>query len=339
MAGAAPYPTDLEKIKARLGGNLGKYFPDSGAVPGSIELAGVSRRSYSNLYLFRTSRNANGGERGLAVKVFLPASGGQDAARLQYAALTSVWPAFRTSKTMTIPRPLDYFPELSAIVTERVQGRSLQQMFRTVPSLLGQETGMARLAEQAGRWLRKFHDATVLSPGPLDVDNKLESLRANRRLLRGAGFSLELCGKLETVLDSLAKDVRNLDLAVASVHGDFTVDNVLFDGERIIAIDLGGKDRNAIYHDIATFLNSLGLIGLTWPVRRSVIEHSSQRFLAGYFGADDYCGDAIKFLRLSGLASVALEILGRRKDSLLVRWWIRPYLERLFRETIKDING
>src|SRR6185503_3628997 len=114
MADATPHPTDVERIKARLGGNLDKYFPESGAASGGIELASVRRRSYSNLYLFRTSPSADGAERGLAVKVFLPASGGRDAARLQYAALNSVWPEFRTSKTMTIPRPLDYFPELSA---------------------------------------------------------------------------------------------------------------------------------------------------------------------------------------------------------------------------------
>jgi hypothetical protein len=38
--------------------------------------------------------------------------------------------------------------------------------------------------------------------------------------------------------------------------------------------------------------------------------------------------------------SVVLEILERRSDQLLlVRWWIRPYLDRLCRQMIKDANG
>ena len=341
MAATSFQNTDVDKIKARLGPKLDQYFPECGKNLPTLHLATVSHRSYSDLYLFRTSLNGGGGSRGLAVKVFLPASGGQDAARLQFAALNSVWPAFRTSKTMTIPQPLDYFPELSAIVTERVQGRPLQQLFKTVALMPEQKAGLARLTEQSGQWLRKFHAATSLPPGRLHLDGKLESLRANLDLLQTFGFSVDLCRQVATCLNSLAKDIRNLELGMASVHGDFTVDNVLFDGKRIITIDLGGRDRNAVYHDIATFLNSLALIGLTWPLRRrSLVERCSRGFLWGYFGAADFSRSAVSFLRLAGLVSVVLEILERRSDQLLlVRWWIRPYLDRLCRQMIKDANG
>jgi Phosphotransferase enzyme family len=336
---AAPHSPDADQIQARLGRNLRHYFPETENNPPRLELAEVSHRSYSKFFLFRTSQNGSGGSKGIAVKVFLPASGGQEAARLQYAALISVWPAFRGSPTMTIPRPLDYFPEFSAIVTECIEGRSLQQLFKRFPLRSASDAGLAQLAKVSGQWLSKFHDATAISPGRLDVEDKLASAQANLNFLRVSGFPVDLCAQVAARLDSLAQDIRGLDLAMAAVHGDFTVDNVLFDGNRIIAIDLGGKDRNAIYHDIATFLNSLALIGLTWPVRRSLIEKSSREFIAGYFGADGYCSGAIGFLRLSGLVSVALEIVGRRSDHLLLRWRIRPYLERLFRAMLKDAAG
>jgi hypothetical protein len=158
-------------------------------------------------------------------------------------------------------------------------------------------------------------------------------------LLQESGFPIDLCNQMSVRLDLLAKEICSIDLAMAAVHGDFSVDNVLFDGKRIIAVDLGGKDRNAIYHDMATFFNSLDLIGLTWPARRSLIARSRRGFLSGYFGAAEYCGGAISFLRLTGLVSVALEIIGRRSDQLLLRWWIRPYLERLFREMLKETAG
>src|SRR5689334_10828409 len=87
-------PVDAAQIQARLGRNLRKYFPEVANNQTSIELTQVSRRSYSNIYLFRTSAKGAKTEKGIAVKVFLPASGGPDAARLQYAALNSVWPIF-----------------------------------------------------------------------------------------------------------------------------------------------------------------------------------------------------------------------------------------------------
>jgi hypothetical protein len=330
---------DADQIQALLGRNLRRYFPESAGSRLPIELVQVSRRSYSDLYLFRTPTSGAEGEKGIAVKVFLPASGGRDAARRQYAALNSVWPVFRSLPTMTIPRPLDYFPEFSALVTESIQGRSLQELFRTFRSLPGSDAGLVRLIYLSGQWLRKFHDATASAPGTMDVDDKLASARANLGLLRSAGFQVELCAHLETRLDFLARDIRRLELPMAAVHGDFTIDNVLFDGKRLIALDLGGKDRNAIFHDISTFLNSLALIGLSWPVRRSLIVRSREEFLSGYFGGAEQSAGAISFLRLTGLVSVVLEIVRRRGDQLLLRWWIRPYLERLFREILKQTAG
>src|SRR5690606_7145929 len=145
-----------------------------------------------------------------------------------YNALNAVWPAFRALPTMTVPRPLDFFPEFAALVTESIEGRSLQDLFKTIRFLPGTDGGLVRLANLSGQWLRKFHDATAVSPGRLDVDDKLVSVRANLGLLQSAGFPADLCEHMEARFDFLAQNIRDLDLAVAAVHGDFTVDNVLF---------------------------------------------------------------------------------------------------------------
>lgn len=329
-------PADAAQIQARLRRNLGKYFPEVANNQTPIELTQVSRRSYSNVYVFRTAAKGTKGEKGIAVKVFLPASGGPDAARLQYAALNSVWPIFRTLPTMTVPRPLDYFPEFSALVTESIQGRSLHHLFRTFRSLPGIDKGVLRLVYQCGQWLRKFHDATAIGSETLNLDYKFGLIRPKLISLRSAGFRLDLCEELEGRLESLGDEIRRVKFPMAAVHGDFTVDNVLFDGERIVTIDLGGKDRNAIHHDISTFLNSLALVGLTWPIRRSVLVKSRQQFLSGYFGSAEYFSKAIGFLRLVGLLSVALEIISRRRDQVLLRWWIQPYFARLLREMLEE---
>lgn len=340
MAGRTSLNEELDEIKARLSGKLSNYFPESKGNPAAIELTVASHRNYSSLYLFQVLASGdNNDQRGLAVKVFSPTSGALSAAQSQYLALTSAWPAFQNSPALAIPRPLDFFPELCATVTEKVEGHPLQHHFTKVFLTAREKRKLAGWCAGAGKWLRKFHDATALPLGRLDVDNKLSQFHANLGRLEAAGFPADLCRGLDAALDATANNIRHLDLAIASVHGDFTVDNVLVDGGRIIAIDLGGADRNAIYHDIASFLNSLSLIGLSWPVSNSLLEQARDAFLAGYFGRQPCDSAVVRFLRLVGMVSVALEISGRRRNQRLFRWRVCRYFNRMFRELIKDANG
>ena len=338
MADATFHNAGLEGITARLNHRLTTYFPEFCADPVSVKLASVAHRSYSSLYFFDVVQANSDSNRckGLAVKLFSPESGGCEAARSQYAALTSTWPAFQKSPNLSIPRPLDFFPELSAVVTEKVDGEPLQRLFKKIPA---QTSQLILLNDHAGQWLQRFHRTTALPPDRLDVDNKLQHLEANLDHLRRLGFAEGLCQQLKDSVSSLAQRLGNVDLAMAGVHGDFTVDNLLVDGDKIIAIDLGGRDRNAVYHDMATYINSLMLIRLSWPAGRSLLERARDAFLAGYFAGEHHNHSAVSFLRLIGLVSIALEILGRRRDQWLAAWWVRRFFERAFRRLLDEADG
>jgi len=106
----------------------------------------------------------------------------------------------------------------------------------------------------------------------------------------------------------------------------------------VSVIDLGGKDQNAVHHDLSSFLNSLQLTALTWPVADSLIDRCGQAFLDAYFDGPLRCQDALNFLRLVGLVSVAVEISERRRGQPLVRWRVRRYFERILRRAVAAGN-
>lgn len=318
---------ELAEIEARLSNKAGVYFPELSDSAATFYFAGVSRRSYSTVYFFQVSSNRGAGspKQGIAVKLFSKRREDEANAKSQFAALLSAWPAFHDAEMLAIPRPLEFFTDLPALVMERVRGESLQEILKKSALLPGRRSASAAGCKRSGQWLRHFHDATWLQPGRLDVAEKLRHAQASLAGFAALGFPAELCRQISTSLETRARSLSDIDMAMATVHGDFTVDNVLLDGARITALDISGKDRNAIYHDVATFLNSLCLIRMSWPVSRSLVKNCGHAFLAGYFNGEESALGALAFLRLTGLISSALEILGRRWRQPLARLWVRRF--------------
>jgi Ser/Thr protein kinase RdoA (MazF antagonist) len=144
------------------------------------------------------------------------------------------------------------------------------------------------------------------------------------------GFAMATCKYLEEKIEILARNLSDQIEQRSLVHGDFTVDNALVDGDVTTVLDVEGRYQNLIYHDMASFLNSVALVGLGMPVRQSALRLCSDAFLFGYLG-DRKCNNAaLWFLRVSGLVSVALEVLGRYAGQPLVRIWLQRGFGRLF---------
>ena len=326
---------EVDPIETKLRENLGKCFFDSRSAVARLHLAGQEHRRGSNLYFYRLSDAPADRPQVLAVKVFSARAGGRVAAERQFAALSEAWPTFEDSPTLRIPRPIAFFPELGAIVTEWVSGTSLQNRFKT---LWSRKKNLALSCANAGRWLRRYHLATALPARPLDLDKKLDHWPVALGRFEQAGFSPELGPALNDALGRFTGKIRGIALETASVHGDFSVDNVLVDGGRVTVIDLAGKDHNAVFHDLASFLNSLQLTALTWPVADSLIDDCGRAFLDAYFDSSIRDRHVLNFLRLVGLVSVTVEISERRRGQPLIRWWVRHYSERLLRRAIGDMD-
>ncbi len=329
---------ELDEIQGRLSSKIGTYFPEvTGGTP-TFQLTRVNRRTYSTICFFHLAVDtmSEAEPPGVAVKCYRKQGGGADLANSQYSSLLSIWPVFGNGGPLSVPRPLDFFPDLPALVMERVEGEPLQKMIRKYYFSIKRRPALARACRSSGEWLRRFHHATREASGRLDVEAKQDQAMVNVLTLESQGFTAGLCRQMETFLVWRAKDVIGTDMEMALIHGDFTVDNVLLDGNKIIVLDLHGKDCNAIYHDLATFLNSLELMRLCWPLWGSFIDLCAKSFLAGYFGKTSYSANALLYLRLTGFVSVALEILERRWSQPLARFWIRRRLEYLLHKLLSE---
>lgn len=320
----------LAEIRRRLSNNLASYFPELCKNDFTVQLAAVHQRSYSTICFFDVfaANHSNQPLPGIVVKIFAQQVGAAELANLQFSSMQSLWPAMAQSARFAIPRPLDWFHDLSAIAMERVGGDSIQRQFRNALLAPLKWPALVRACASSGEWLRYFHTATQDSPGRLDVKAKKTQAEITLAKLAGWGLPGKRRRQSEAFLDAVAHELSQNDLPAALVHGDFTVDNVIAAGARITALDLSGRDRNAIYHDLATFVNSLWLMRLSMPLPGLLIDRCATAFLKGYFGGERPCRLALDFLRVTGLASSAFEIIGRRQDQPISQYWVRRFLNR-----------
>lgn len=289
------------------------YFPE---LLGKIDLC-VTRtrnRSYSRTYWVKVNASAFPA-RGLVIKVC------GDAA-LQHEILKTKWHNFAEQQEWKIPQPVDYLRDHSALVMEEVQGSTIARRLPRISWYASRCEIAAADCYRAGQWLRFYHDIGRSSEPLLFGNGRARSkLDETLRDLSAAGLKKSVCYRLlETYFVPSIEAVFQKPRTVSSVHGDFSVDNVIINDRNVVVLDLCSNERNAIDLDIASFLNSLLLLRLTRPVPWSAIRRMRDAFLQGYFGSQDIDCLAFTFLQGIGLADVALEIIQRRRSNLLQAW-------------------
>jgi hypothetical protein len=257
-------------------------------------------------------------------------------AQQQYDTLRLLWPSFEKSSYYQIPKPLDFFPEFPAMVMEEVSGCTVQESLRALLWPLVSEDKVLLLCSECGKWLRFFHDVTRIKPGVLDTGDKLSCLEAALIKLRGQVLTDKLFANLSMAIEAIRGQVSEREEERALVHGDFSTDNVLVAGIGATAIDIEGRYKNVIYHDLASFLNSIDLIALGLPFRRFRYRHCRESFLAGYFGGRTYNRKILWFLRISGLVAVASEVLGRRVYQPAMEKWLGHSFKYLFKDLLRE---
>ncbi len=327
MAGLTlSFGSDLmpDSLVAALRQRAAVWFPDCGPV---VHVRpGCSRRlAYSAIHRAEISF-ADGTRRAVVVKIFADAE-------QQFLALRSVWPAFASHPMWRIPQPLAVLDGGTALVMTAVEGRALHDRlpFWGLSARLASALADCRAA---GGWLRFYHELTKTGQTRLDVGLRVADAESAVAELTALGVNGDWADRVRRVLGTLARALDGRFLDAALVHGEYTVDNVFVNGRQLAALDLWGRHRHAVHHDLASFLNSLWLVRLTRPAfGAAAIARLGRSFLAGYSTAlTELDHQAIAFLQVAGLVDAAVEIAGR-SPSRLGRVWlarvIRGALARL----------
>ncbi len=303
------------------------YFPAIGGVR-TVRVTAVYCRPYSVICRIAVESDS-AAVREVVIKS-CPGAG------VQFRGMLHVWPHFAAHPTWKIPRPLEVIDEGPALVMEAVSGTSLQARLPWLPWRRRSLAAAAADCRRAGQWLRFYHDlGRTGERKALDVAAKWEDAEESLAALVEAGLDRAHCARISDALQALAARVSGQPLAISHVHGEFTIDNLFLDGDRLTALDLWGEHRNAVHHDLASFLNSLHLLRLTRPaISRTAIARLGREFFHGYFGSEGYDPSAVLFVQAVGLADVGIEIC-RRRRSPVARAWIGHVLTGVFQEILQ----
>lgn len=164
------------------------------------------------------------------------------------------------------------------LLTTALAGKTAYQRLCAAPERA------AAIVDAVTAFLRELH-AIPVDACPFNADHRHRLYLARRRIDAGSvdetDFDAERAGwSAQQVWDALhAAPLRSPDRVVT--HGDFSLDNMLLDGERVTGcIDVGRVGIADRYQDLAILAHSLGEFGAELP----------ERMFAGYgIAAPDRC--------------------------------------------------
>ncbi|MCJ7871795.1 phosphotransferase [Phaeobacter sp. J2-8] len=177
---------------------------------------------------------------------------------------------FREQSDLKAQRLLGFAEDERALLLDFVPGQSGRRALQT-------GTSPDRIMMQAGAWLHRFHDARDTSLGRFDPLGALERLPMAPECAEAAGYAAA-----HQALRAAAETLQGRTVRRAVLHGDMTLANLLFDGDRITGIDFEnlaqhpvGRDVGEIWADLVLYLPELpgepGLMPGAW--RRSFSRH------------------------------------------------------------------
>ena len=275
--------SEIASLRSQIAKRAHGYFPDlSDQI--SIEVLHQGRpwmRKHSVLFEISVLDQAKRTSRGIFVKI--PRYASDHAIELTYHTLRDLYNySLQLPDDLNVVRPLDFLPELRAIITERVEGESLDCLVRGHP-----DTALyAQIIKSCGCFLRLYHEGkgdiswesnfaeaflTQCSAYLEDLENDGVGTRERERIRAGFQDSASLLAQSTPMVTTVK---------------DYVIGNIIVQGRRIFFIEVTKPRRKPIYSDLAYFLNSLTMLywKTPWFLLGSVPSPTlSERFLQGYF--------------------------------------------------------
>lgn len=195
------------------------------------------------------------------------------------------------TRALLVPRPLDFFADINALLTEHVGGEPLSHLvWRHLHVLAGRRRreALASWLCLSGAWLANYHRLTRAPDAPPFDDRWLAKTTAALHDLEEAGFPKPVIGLARRTLARLHDTRAGFTAPHAHRHGDFGLRNVHAGDGWVCVFDLNDNRVNCVYEDLSYFLVTLETMN-RWPWhplfdRRAAIAMKAD-FLAGYFGA------------------------------------------------------
>jgi Ser/Thr protein kinase RdoA (MazF antagonist) len=183
-------------------------------------------------------------------------------------------------------RPIAFFPEDVAVVTEAAEGENLHGLIKRQAVLWRGRPAADRLAAQcqaAGSWLRRFQDLTR-RPGqaPLPARDIRGRLEADLRACVAIGLSPGLAEEVDRFVTGKLQALERRAYPVVGVHPDFQPDNVLISPDGITVLDFTSFHDGPPHSDVGRFLACVAFFAKSPLYPEARMQALMTAFMKGY---------------------------------------------------------
>ncbi len=184
--------------------------------------------------------------------------------KLEMAAAQALAFTLKDEAGLSVPDVVAFYPEIPALVWGEVGGDTLDAMVNRTGRGIPGAARLARLEHAfrgAGRWLRVLQDGTAVEGRELSLDEMIDyvDIRLKRISELGPqGLDAGWRARVRRVFTEAR--LPPSELRLTAVHGDFSLSNVMHDGNRIVAIDLSHFGVGSVFYDVTRIYHQLGLL-------------------------------------------------------------------------------
>ncbi len=251
-------------LRKRLRENIQGYFPEILAKATRIVGRPWRGTGTGRTFKFRILSSCNKVSHDIFIKVS-PKFENLNPGTSEYEALKLLYPKMPLSmKGCHVPRPLDFFYDLNALVTESVGKNSFKRYLlrnnskkRSAKSL----NGLSSVVEGCAHWLHTFHEITKNGIFVQFEPSKFTNTFVEEfEILKKLGLFGPLIDKIESTLRTLSLLDGKFLMPCAMWHYDFTPGHVFIDDNKICVIDVLGLPDAPIYEDIGKWLSAMPVV-------------------------------------------------------------------------------
>jgi thiamine kinase-like enzyme len=247
----------------------------------------------------------------------------------EYEVLDKLHKSFPSNHNLGVIKPVACFPDCLALVTEEQSGLKFSTFFKSarVYSREKQFNELVGLTRACGHWLRCFQEfmhgeSRTLTYDFQELFNYCEVRLERLSRSRPHEFTKELCKAILDFVKHTIYEVNPLKLQIVGRHNDFTPNNMIVSGRRLIVLDFAGFSYGPICCDYVKFWSGLDSIVGSPLVSSAAVEELKNAFVGGYGVAMDFNDPLVAVFRVAW-------ILDRIDDIWLEEWPSLGVLRRL----------
>jgi len=281
----------LGDIAERIRSRIARYFPETplDSASAQVSLRRLGETSSYPLFLAE-ARAPDGTARAIVVK-FAPVFDDNNEGLTEFRHLRAIHDRLGPAGELRVPRPLDFYDDVNALLMERAGGERLSRvLLRDGGRFAGRDAArhLEATVRRCGEWLAVYHQVTRQGDAAPFGDEFVARVDEKLGLFVCRGFGRATAGRVMDTVHALRAFGRDQRVAVSDQHGDYGPQNAHAGDDFVFVFDLNYHAPAPIYEDIDYFLVTLETMN-PYPRQfffdRRRVQALRAPFLDGYFGA------------------------------------------------------